>query len=111
MCLERVCKKLPSFIGPFEWTSCRLTLLRFFDLTSVDVRSSCSAKVSCFNQKAITDENIEVLQHFAALAHFGRVSQKIFITRLRSRYRKPEFAFVRKGNRLSNCPDTFVTGV
>ena len=57
------------------------------------------------------DENTKILQHFVALVHFGRVSQKILIARFRSHYQRPEFVFVRKGNRSSNFPDTFVTGV
>ena len=111
MSLEQACKKIPCFIGSFELTSCHLTCLLFFDLTSVDAQSACSAKVSCYNKKAIMDENTKLLQHFVVLVHFERVSQKIIIARLRSHYQAPEFVFVRKGNRSSNCPDTFVTGV
>ena len=53
----------------------------------------------------------EVLQQFDDLVHFLRVSQKIIIAKLKSRYHQPEFVFVRKGNRSLNCPDTFVRGV
>ena len=86
MSLEQAFKKIPCFIGSFELTSCHLTWLLFFDLTSVDARSACSAKVSCFNQKAIKDENTKLLQHFVALVYFERVSQKIIIARSRSHY-------------------------
>ena len=59
----------------------------------------------------ITDKSAEVLQHFNVLVYFGRVSQKIIITKLKSRFCQPKFVFVGKRNQSSNCPGTFVRGV